>query len=79
MRVCVITTVHPPNDIRISKELDTLSKAGYEVIYIAKKGKFENDKITYWPITEYHGRLNRLIFKKHLMLMLTYITFTTLS
>ncbi|HON27682.1 MAG TPA: glycosyltransferase family 4 protein [Mesotoga infera] len=61
MRVCVITTVHPPNDIRISKELDTLSKAGYEVIYIAKKGKFENDKITYWPITEYHGRLNRLI------------------
>jgi glycosyltransferase involved in cell wall biosynthesis len=61
MKVCVITTVHPPNDIRISKELDTLSKASYEVIYIAKKGKFENDKVTYWPITGYHGRLKRLI------------------
>jgi len=61
MRVCVITTVHPPNDIRISKELNTLSKAGFDVVFIAKKGKFENEKITYWPITGYHGRLKRLL------------------
>ncbi len=61
MRVCVITTVHPPNDIRISKELDTLVKAGYDVVYIAQKGKFDNDKVTFWPITVYHDRINRLI------------------
>jgi glycosyltransferase involved in cell wall biosynthesis len=61
MRVCVITTVHPPNDIRISKELDTLSKAGYDVVYIAQKGKFENDRIAYRPITRYHGRIKRLV------------------
>ncbi len=61
MRVCVITTVHPPNDIRISKELETLLKAGFDVVYIAQKGKFENDKVTFWPITGYHGRLKRFI------------------
>jgi len=60
MRVCVITTVHPPNDIRISKELDTLVKAGYDVVYIAQKGKFDNDKVTFWPITVYHDRIKRL-------------------
>jgi len=61
MRVCVITTVHPPSDIRISKELDTLVKAGYDVVYIAQKGKFDNDKVTFWPITVYHDRIKRLI------------------
>ena len=61
MKVCVITTVHPPDDIRISKELETLVKAGYNVVYIAQKGKFGKDKVEYRPITRYHGRIIRLV------------------
>ncbi len=61
MKVCVITTVHPPDDIRISKELETLVKAGYNVVYIAQKGKFGKNKVEYRPITRYHGRIIRLV------------------
>jgi len=60
MKICVITTVHPPDDVRINKELKTLRDAGHKVHYIAPEGCFDFEGIDYIPISKYSGRFKRL-------------------
>ena len=62
MKVCVITTAHPPDDVRINKEIRTILKAGHSVIYIAPQGSFEIDNVDYIPISKYTSRMKRFIF-----------------
>lgn len=61
MRICVITTVHPPKDVRIAKELGTLVAEGNEVVFIAPKGDFESKDIIFVPLERRTGRLKRLL------------------
>ncbi|KUK89452.1 MAG: Glycosyltransferase [Thermotogales bacterium 46_20] len=39
MKVCVVTTAHFPDDIRINKQINTLVKAGYNVTLVAPEGE----------------------------------------
>lgn len=61
MRVCVITTVHQPNDVRIAKELKTLKNANFDIVYIAPQGEFDIEGIKYKPIKRYTNRVERII------------------
>jgi len=61
MKVCVITTVHSPGDIRIRKELETLHSGGHEIHFIAPEGDFSLAGISYMPIARAGGRLNRFL------------------
>ena len=65
MRVCHITTVHPPFDDRIfHKECKTLAKAGYEIYLIAQHNKEEMiDGVHIIPLPERKGRLYRFLIK----------------
>lgn len=62
MKICVITTVHPPDDVRINKEIRTILKAGHKVSFIAPHGKFEIKGVNYIPISKYNSRLKRFFF-----------------
>ncbi len=71
MRVCVITNAHPPDDIRIIKQLKTLKKIAEEVHYIAPNGYFGLSGIRYHSIPRYNRmsrfvHAGRIIFRKAL-------------
>jgi glycosyltransferase involved in cell wall biosynthesis len=63
IKVCHITTVHPPFDVRIFlKECKTLAKAGYEVYLIAQHDKEEIvDGVHIIPIPKAKNRTQRII------------------
>ncbi len=61
MRICVITTVHSPKDIRIRKELETLRKSGHDVSFVAPEGEFPLTGIHYIPIRRHSGRMKRFL------------------
>lgn len=61
MRVCVITTVHPPDDVRINRELRSLVKAGHEVSFIAPEGNFEVDSVERITVSRQRGRVKRFL------------------
>ena len=61
MRVCVMTTAHPPDDVRINKEIKTLIKGRYEVVYIAPEGDFNPEGFEYIPIKRYLSRKERFL------------------
>jgi glycosyltransferase involved in cell wall biosynthesis len=62
-KICHITTVHPPFDVRIfHKECKTLAKAGYEVYLIAQHDKDENvDGINIISLPKIKSRLKRVL------------------
>jgi len=62
-KVCHITTVHPPFDVRIfHKECKTLAKAGYEVYLIAQHDKEETvDGVHIIPIPNTRNRFQRIL------------------
>ncbi|AKI96524.1 glycosyltransferase family 4 protein [Kosmotoga pacifica] len=62
MKICVITTAHPPNDVRINKEIKTALKAGASITYIAPQGVFDIDGVDYIPITKHASRIKRFVF-----------------
>ncbi|HPD39450.1 MAG TPA: glycosyltransferase [Mesotoga infera] len=61
MKVCVITTVHPPDDVRIGRELRSLAKAGHEVCFIAPEGRFDVEGVQYITVTKQQGRMKRFL------------------
>ena len=61
MRVCVITTVHPPDDVRINRELRSLVKAGHDVFFIAPEGRFDIEGVEYIAVTKQQGRMKRFL------------------
>ncbi|MGB9858157.1 MAG: glycosyltransferase [Dictyoglomaceae bacterium] len=63
-KVCHITTVHSPFDVRIfHKECKTLAKSGYEVYLIAQHDKEEIvDSVHIIPLTKVRNRLKRMIY-----------------
>jgi len=62
MKVCILTTVHSPFDIRIfHKEAKCLVKAGYDIILIAQYDKEEVvDGIRIVPLSKPKNRLERM-------------------
>ena len=62
-KICHITTVHPPFDVRIfHKECKTLAKAGYEVYLIAQHDKDENvDGINIISLPKINSRIKRIL------------------
>ncbi len=62
IKVCILTSVHPPFDTRIfHKEAKSLSKAGYDVTLIAQYGKDEIvDGIRLVPFPKPENRLERM-------------------
>ncbi|MFH1562470.1 MAG: glycosyltransferase family 4 protein [Nitrospirota bacterium] len=62
MKVCLVSTVHSPFDVRIfHKEAKTLAKAGYEVVLIAQNDKEEIvDGIKIIPLPKPGNRLERM-------------------
>jgi glycosyltransferase involved in cell wall biosynthesis len=62
-KICHITTVHPPFDVRIfHKECKTLAKAGYEVYLIAQHDKDENvDGINIISLPKINSRMKRIL------------------
>ncbi len=64
IKICHITTVHSPFDVRIfHKECKTLAKAGYEVYLIAQHDKEEIiDKVHIIPLPKVRNRLERMLF-----------------
>jgi len=62
-KICHITTVHPPFDVRIfHKECKTLVKAGYEVFLIAQHDKEEIvDEVEIIPLPRVKSRLKRMV------------------
>ncbi|WP_367357257.1 glycosyltransferase family 4 protein [Mesotoga sp.] len=61
MKVCVITTVHPPDDVRINRELRSLVKAGHEVSFIAPEGNFDIEGVEYLTVSKQKGRVKRFL------------------
>jgi glycosyltransferase involved in cell wall biosynthesis len=61
MRVCVVTTVHPPDDVRINRELRSLVKAGHEVSFIAPEGNFDVDSVERITVSKQKGRVKRFL------------------
>ncbi|MGC8982027.1 MAG: glycosyltransferase family 1 protein, partial [Minisyncoccia bacterium] len=63
-KVCHITTVHSPFDVRIfHKECKTLAKSGYEVYLIAQHDKEEIvDGIHLIPLPIVRSRIRRMIY-----------------
>lgn len=61
MKICVVTTVHPPDDVRINKELKTLANAGLDVTFIAPEGSFNLKGICYVKIKRQTGRVSRFL------------------
>ncbi len=63
MRVCHLTTVHKPGDVRIyHKECRSLVNNGYEVSLIAiRDDKFKPDGIEYIPVSNRNNRFFRII------------------
>lgn len=64
VKVCHITTVHSPFDVRIfHKECRTLVRAGYEVYLIAQHDKEETvDGVNIIPLSKVSSRLKRILF-----------------
>ncbi|MEA3420556.1 MAG: glycosyltransferase family 4 protein [Acidobacteriota bacterium] len=62
IKVCILTSVHPPFDTRIfHKEAKSLAKAGYDVTLIAQHDKGEIvDKIRIVPLSKPKNRLERM-------------------
>lgn len=62
VKVCILTTVHPPFDTRIfHKEAKTLARAGYEVILIVQHNKKEVvDGIKIIPLPKPRNRFVRI-------------------
>jgi len=62
-KICHITTVHSPFDVRIfHKECKTLAKSGFKVYLIAQHNKEENkDGVNIIPIPKTNNRINRII------------------
>lgn len=63
MKVCLLSSVHPPFDVRIfHKEAKTLLKAGYDVVIIAQNDKEEIvDGIKIIPLPKPKNRLERMV------------------
>ncbi|MBN2219078.1 MAG: glycosyltransferase [Kosmotogaceae bacterium] len=61
MKICVITTVHPPDDVRINRELRSLVKAGYVVTFIAPEGNFDIENVEHIAVSKQRGRLKRFL------------------
>ena len=61
-KVCILTSVHPPFDIRIfHKEAKSLVKAGYDVMLVAQRDKDEIvDGIRIVPLPKPKNRLERM-------------------
>jgi glycosyltransferase involved in cell wall biosynthesis len=62
-KVCVLTTVHKPSDIRVFiKQIMSLAKAGYQVDFIVKEGNIycEHDNVNYHFFERQQGMLNRI-------------------
>jgi glycosyltransferase involved in cell wall biosynthesis len=62
-RCCVITTVHPPFDVRVfHRQAKSLVKAGYNVVLIAPHDRCETvDGIEVVPLPRSHNRVLRIV------------------
>lgn len=67
LKVCHISTAHPPFDVRIfHKECVSLAKAGYDVSLVVTHDKEEIvDGIKIVPLPQSKGRLHRMFIKTH--------------
>ncbi len=65
IKVCHISTAHPPFDVRIfHKECVSLAKAGYEVSLVVTHDKKETvNGVKLIPLPESKGRLSRMLLK----------------
>jgi len=62
VKICILTSVHPPFDVRIfHKEAKTLVKAGYKVVLIAQHSKEETvDGVRIVPLPTPKNRFERM-------------------
>ncbi len=60
--ICVMTTVHKPDDVRISKEIETLKKLGVKITFLAPEGNCPILGIEYVTLPVFKNRLSRMLF-----------------
>tara|TARA_B110000208_G_C11798606_1_gene440802 strand:+ start:1236 stop:2336 length:1101 start_codon:yes stop_codon:yes gene_type:complete len=67
IKVCHISSAHPPFDVRIfHKECVSLAKAGFEVSLVVTHDKAETvNGVNIVPLPESKGRLHRMFIKTH--------------
>lgn len=63
LHICVITTVHRPDDTRINKEIRSLLKMNYKITYLAPEGDYTApDGVNYIPLRKNLSRLKRILY-----------------
>jgi len=75
MKVCIITSVHPPSDTRIfHRQAKTLAAAGYEVVLLApsQEESSENSGIRVIGLPRWSNRLRRMTLHVWRALLLAY-------
>lgn len=60
--ICVMTTVHKPDDVRISKEIETLKRLGVKITFLAPEGNCPILGIEYVSLPVFKNRLSRMLF-----------------
>jgi len=60
--LCVMTTVHQPNDLRIIKEIETIEKLGLKITFIAPEGKCPIESVEHIGLKVPGNRLKRIMY-----------------
>ncbi len=60
--LCIMTTVHQPNDLRIIKEIETIEKLGLKITFIAPEGKCPLESVEHIGLKVPSNRLKRIMY-----------------